>query len=115
MDYSVCNTENLKAHLCSVLPQGSMSAFYNGVYWEEADSEELFRSSIDTFVHECNLARTAPEWYEVCEDRDPATHVITFYVMREDGEAVAELSVLFLDKDADAISCLHLVQGVPSV
>ena len=100
MDYSVCNQDALHEHLCSHLPEGALSAEYQGVYYEEAEMEEKFRDELDTFIYECNRARTGSDGYELCEDCDPRIGVVTFYIMREDGMSMAECAVYFIDADS---------------
>ena len=101
VDYSVCNSTSLREHMCSTMPVGSMSAYYLGVFYEEAGTEDNFRACMDVFIAECNGRRTTAEGYERCEDHDPGTGVITFYVMREDGREMAEISAFFLDEDSN--------------
>ncbi len=99
LDYRVCDTNTLERHLCESMPSGSMSAYYGGVYYEEGVTEEKFREEVYAFVLSCNTARETADGYDMCEDLDPMTGVITFYVMREDGQKMAELSVFFLDEN----------------
>lgn len=101
VDYSVCDTHTLRDHLSNTMPAGAMTAYFQGVYYEEASVEERFREGVDEFVSACNAARITAEGYERCEDHDPNTGIITFYVMREDGVAMAEISAFFLGEDGN--------------
>ena len=98
MDYSKCNGTTLHEHLRSVLPVGSLSVCFRGVYYEEASTEKDFRDALEDYIAECNAARTTADGYELVEDLDPRSGVNVFYIMREDGDSMAELCVFFVDE-----------------
>lgn len=101
IDYSKCSKDTLHHHMADTLLRGVMSARYNGVYYEEEEMASQFREQLGVFVAQCNDARTTAEGYELFEDLDPVSGVVTFYVMREDGVSMLDVSVFFVGKDFD--------------
>lgn len=108
-DYTKCCESTLLNHLSATLGEGGASARVRGVYYEEASRELELREALGCYVSLCNTARDTAEGYELCEDCDPTTHVVTFYVMREDGISMLEFPVMFIIWDCETPEQLQLL------
>lgn len=113
-DYTKCCESTLLNHLSAELGEGGASVRFRGVYYEELSRERELRDAMEHYVCRCNAARSTADGYELCEDRDPATGVITFYVMREDGQSMLEFPVLFMGGDYEDPEQLRVLLHTPA-
>lgn len=113
-DYTKCCESTLLNHLSSELGEGGASVRFHGIFYEELSHEGELRDSLEHFVACCNEKRDTADGYELCEDRDPATGVITFYVMREDGQSMLEFPVLFMGGDYEDPEQLRALLHTPA-
>ncbi len=93
----MCNKQALGLFLEGHSTDYFIGSSYHGELLVDAERKEQFTDLLEEFVNTCNAERECPEGYELVHDVDNTCRYV-FYVMREDGEAMVELPVIFLQK-----------------